>query len=225
MQLSQYADLFDNCTYYPGGTTRCYDCRGFTRWCLGKVGIILQGAGATSQWNTESNWSEKGEIKDLPKGRVACFFHQNGKTMEHTGFVLDGTSIHCSGTVKKENLSKRATHYAIPKGLGGDVPVGKPTLRKGSKGEYVTLLQTELIQLGYDLAPYGADGSFGNKTLEAVKAFQRDSGLEPDGVVGPRTWAALDAGTVDRYTVEVPHLSKGVAEEIIEKYGGVMRKE
>jgi len=35
------------------------------------------------------------------------------------------------------------------------------------------------------------DGKIGPQTREAVKAFQRDHGLEPDGVVGRRTWSKL----------------------------------
>ena len=35
------------------------------------------------------------------------------------------------------------------------------------------------------------DGKIGSATKEAVKAFQRDNGLEPDGVVGRRTWDKL----------------------------------
>ena len=36
------------------------------------------------------------------------------------------------------------------------------------------------------------DGVFGGKTEAAVRQFQRQHGLAPDGIVGPRTWAALD---------------------------------
>jgi peptidoglycan hydrolase-like protein with peptidoglycan-binding domain len=36
-------------------------------------------------------------------------------------------------------------------------------------------------------------GNFGPKTEAAVRAFQRSKGLVPDGIVGPKTWAALDA--------------------------------
>jgi peptidoglycan hydrolase-like protein with peptidoglycan-binding domain len=97
-----------------------------------------------------------------------------------------------------------------------------PVLRKGSRGEYVTLLQTKLIQRGYDLSPYGADGVFGGKTLEAVKRFQSDNGLISDGAVGAKTWDALNSGETPMFTVTITHISKAVAEDIISTYGGQM---
>lgn len=63
-----------------------------------------------------------------------------------------------------------------------------PVLRQGAKGAAVTRLQQQLRAKGYNIA---ADGDFGPKTLNAVKAFQRAKGLAVDGVVGPKTWAAL----------------------------------
>lgn len=56
-------------------------------------------------------------------------------------------------------------------------------LRIGSKGPDVVKLQ-QLLYLK-------ADGIFGQITLEAVKDFQRDNGLFPDGIVGPKTWEVL----------------------------------
>ena len=112
----------DGCKYYPNGKqTRVFDCRGFTRWVLSQVGITLEGGGATSQWNSKSNWVEKGTIDTLPKDKVCCIFryYPSTKKMEHT-LLYDGQGnyIHCSGEVKKQKISSyAATHWAIPKGL------------------------------------------------------------------------------------------------------------
>lgn len=64
-------------------------------------------------------------------------------------------------------------------------------LRYGQKSEEVRQLQEQLIKLGYDLGPDGADGDFGRNTREAVKKFQGDHGLVKDGEVGDLTRAAL----------------------------------
>lgn len=66
----------------------------------------------------------------------------------------------------------------------------KPVLRKGSRGEEVRELQQRLNASGYSCGK--ADGIFGQKTLEAVTAFQADRGLAVDGVVGAKTWDELN---------------------------------
>jgi peptidoglycan hydrolase-like protein with peptidoglycan-binding domain len=102
----------------------------------------------------------------------------------------------------------------------------KPTLRRGSKGEAVKELQTELIKRGYDLGSYGADGSFGKATEAAVKAFQKDRGLTADGICGEKTWEALETPDVELYTVTIPHLAKHHAEALVSNYAGAtMEKE
>lgn len=134
------------CKWYPSGETRFYDCRGFTYWCLLKgANIAIQGGGATSQYNDDSNWSEKGLIANMPKDKVCCVFRYDSSTkkMEHT-LLYDGQGnyIHCSGEVKKCAISKyNATHYAIPKGLydgsgggGGDKPVAQAKVVASSGG-------------------------------------------------------------------------------------------
>ncbi|MHC1744589.1 MAG: peptidoglycan-binding protein [Syntrophobacteraceae bacterium] len=64
-------------------------------------------------------------------------------------------------------------------------PASRPTLQRGAEGELVKTIQAKL--------EIPADGSFGPKTETAVRAFQQAHGLTPDGIVGPKTWAALDA--------------------------------
>lgn len=61
------------------------------------------------------------------------------------------------------------------------------TLKKGSKGDDVKQLQKTLIELGYSVGKYGADGSFGNDTKNAVKKFQKAKGITQDGFVGKNT--------------------------------------
>jgi len=56
-------------------------------------------------------------------------------------------------------------------------------------GDDVSALQTRLLELGYNLNR--ADGLFGPDTAEALRGFQRDYGLLPDGVCGPHTLRAL----------------------------------
>lgn len=60
--------------------------------------------------------------------------------------------------------------------------------RTGSTGSCVRVLQKVLNKSGAKLS---VDGSFGGKTRDAVKKFQRDHKLKVDGVVGVNTWNAL----------------------------------
>ena len=225
----------DGCTYYPGGATRFFDCRGFTRWVLSHVGINLQGAGATSQWNDNTNWTKKGPISELPD-RVCVLFWQDKKDkskMGHTGLYLGGNVIiHCSGEVKYDTLDTKGwTHYAIPRGIDGDVPVWRPTIRKGSSGDDVKYCQQLLMKLGYDLSPYNDDGRFGTKTLNAVLAFQKANGLGVDGVVGPMTWDALTGAKpvttepAKTYSVTIKGLSKAKADSLKKDYPNATIKE
>ena len=103
-----------------------------------------------------------------------------------------------------------------------------PTLRKGASGPDVVECQEDLLTLGYDLAPYGADGKYGNTTIREIKKFQTASGLVADGITGPRTWEALDeavAGGGTLYTVTIPHLNQAQAEALIRQYPGAEKKE
>ena len=222
----------DGCKYYP----ECQrvlidDCQGFVKQLAKRVGIVLSGGGASSMWRTDSNWKAKGPISTLPE-QVCCIFWQNAKkptVMDHVGYYIgNGWTIHCSGEVKKEKLSKKATHWAIPAGLeGGVAPMPTPThktIRKGSTGSDVVECQQKLMQLNYDLSPYGADGKFGAKTEAAVKAFQKKNGLNADGIVGAKTWAALEDGgepaPAATYSVIIRGLTSEKADEIVSKYGG-----
>ncbi|MCZ2264100.1 L,D-transpeptidase family protein [Isoptericola sp. QY 916] len=80
-------------------------------------------------------------------------------------------------------------------------------LEYGDSGERVVALQERLQELGYFIQE--ADGSFGPATQQAVWALQKAAGQYRDGVVGPKTQAALDDGVRPQ-----AHSSSGKAIEI-----------
>lgn len=69
--------------------------------------------------------------------------------------------------------------------------LGDRDLYNGCEGADVAEMQKYLIQLGYGCGTYGADGDFGDCTELAVESFQRDHGLEQDGIAGEKTISAL----------------------------------
>lgn len=79
---------------------------------------------------------------------------------------------------------------------GGDEIISNPlsdcpTLQQGDRSDCVGELQTYLKLFGYYVYSNGhsmtVDDYFGEYTKEAVKAFQKDKGLEATGIVGPET--------------------------------------
>lgn len=66
---------------------------------------------------------------------------------------------------------------------GKNTLAGCPTCRKGARGNITRLIQEKL--------GVAVDGIFGQKTKNAVIAFQRAHGLIADGIVGQNTWRVL----------------------------------
>ena len=235
------------CKYFPGGKTRFFDCRGFTRWILKKVyGWTLQGSGCTSQWNNADNWTAKGAISDgIPADTLVCLFVKKGSTMEHTGFGFNNETVECSSGVQHFTSRKaKWTHWGLPKCVSGEVPTPtptptptpdkRPTLRRGDKGVYVIELQNDLVRLGYGIGPCGVDGDYGRATAAAVSEFQlqhtdaQGNRLTVDGVCGPKTWAAIDAALAAMdtppseatYSVIISGLDLTQAQKLVENYPG-----
>jgi len=84
-----------------------------------------------------------------------------------------------SGTVATPTLIP-----AVEPTIQPGTPGPRPTLRRGSSGELVGHVQAVL--------GVTVDSTFGPNTEAAVREFQRTKGLVPDGIIGPKTWVALD---------------------------------
>lgn len=75
------------------------------------------------------------------------------------------------------------TTTATPASATPSSPLSLRTLRRGSRGDDVKIVQRRL--------GIGDDGIFGRGTDAAVRKFQSNRGLKADGIVGRMTWAAL----------------------------------
>ncbi len=181
----------------------CYDCAQLTRDVARQAGISLP-SGATSQWRAAGIWKEKDVIDTLPDEAGIFLFTMRDGRMTHTGVsVGNGEEVdargHAYGVVRRKISETSYTHWArlaidynAPIEAENPAPEPtKPTLRTGSRGEDVRILQENLRQLGF--LNDAADGIFGTNTNAAVRSFQKAQGLSVDGVVGAGTWAALGA--------------------------------
>jgi cell wall-associated NlpC family hydrolase len=67
-----------------------------------------------------------------------------------------------------------------------------PMLSPGMISGAVLSMQLLLVyKWGKKLPQYGPDGEYGDETFVAFTSFQRDHGLDEDGICGPASWAAL----------------------------------
>ena len=70
-------------------------------------------------------------------------------------------------------------------------PLLVPGTRNPAVAELKRLLRTWFASVGRPAPRFSPGPVLGPATVEALREFQRAAGLEPDGVAGPLTWAAL----------------------------------
>ncbi|MGU9539274.1 GH25 family lysozyme [Clostridium tepidum] len=92
----------------------------------------------------------------------------------------------------QQEITRQGFGNLYADGIAGDNTVNAaPTCKPNATGGITKIIQQMLINIGYPVGNYGADGVFGNGTVIAIKAFQRDCNLSADGIVGRETWKAL----------------------------------
>lgn len=99
----------------------------------------------------------------------------------------------------------------------GTVPPSS-VLQLGSSGQDVITLQYLLnvaAEFDFTIPAPAQDGNFGRGTQQSVAAFQRASGLEPDGMVGPLTWQALYQTYLGADQVIPPSADTGYTEYVV----------
>lgn len=134
---------------------------------------------------TSSAYCVKGAIYVKAGKHTVCGLDNGSKykkTLEVAGLIGAATTKPVQSEVKMESTTTKPIKTCTVK---------LTQLEKGAEGNSVKALQILLIGYGRSCGKSGADGDFGSDTLKAVKAYQKASGLEDDGVVGPATWAKL----------------------------------
>lgn len=133
--------------------------------------------------------------KDAASDHIGIIEKDNGDTISTIEGNTSPNSDANGGAVmrrtRKKSLIMAVARPKYPQEAVEKVTIELSKLRKGSRGDEVKSLQRLLIGSGFGCGASGADGIFGGDTLTAVKAFQKSSGLEVDGIVGDATWTAL----------------------------------
>ena len=226
------------------------DCSGLFAWAFKMLGGYMYN-GSNTMW--DKYCTAKGELikgkrddgQELKPGTAIFTHNKNTGKRGHVGlYIGNGWVIEASGTINgvirsKLTISKwvewgelKGVNYeSAPADIITDPEDNMTygTLKKGAKGPVVKYAQQLLMDHGYSLPKYGADGDYGSETVSAVKAFQKANGLTADGIIGKKTWEKLlaekPAEKPKKYKVIIRDQNKETAEEIIKKYGGEMTEE
>lgn len=149
--------------------------------------------------NNSAVWSNhaSGTAIDLnatrhPNGKKATFtqaqFSEINRILNEVGHVVD--QLRGYDEMHFEIVGTPAQVAAQAARLRGVSPA-KPTLKRGSTGEDVKLVQRFLAVVSTTDPGYG---TYGPATELAVSGYQRTQGLGIDGIVGPQTWARILSG-------------------------------
>ena len=191
---------------------RVADCSGLFRWAVSELGGYIY-HGSNTIWKTYTDSTRRGAVggKMTIHPGTAVFMERDG-VRHHIGlYVGGGKVIEAQGTrtgVVESQLSAWDEWGELLVKIGGklvkveyDVPaeeieIAPRTMRRGDSGADVEALQAALVAAGYDVGKRKdgtpmIDGKYGTETVSAVRAYQSDHGLTPDGIAGPLTLAAL----------------------------------
>ncbi len=205
------AQLGNNYTTYckdMGYSYRIEWCACFISWLAKKLKITdiipvdmscnsqIKKFKALGVWHTDSN---------IQSGDILYYDWDKSGDADHVGIVIKNTNgiltviegnkgnepYDCVGKREIGCNSSLIFGYARPDYPRLENNISFPLLRKGDVGTYVKILQAFLTAYKYNIGNSGIDGEFGSDTENAVKRFQKNSGIEVDGVVGENTWGKL----------------------------------
>lgn len=139
--------------------------------------------------NISENW-----YNDLPEVFCQFFLHELCHSFSYLKGVQDKTHDQSLYPEWRDKQPNEYYLYLLSTLIGKPTsPTSRPVIKEGMHSKDVFDLQVMLQLLGYFQSK--TSSYFGEITKKAVMAFQKDNGLAPDGIVGPKTWTALLGGT------------------------------
>ena len=148
----------------------------------------------------------KGEITDVydtnTKNAVVAFQKKNGLKSDglagaETRKLIDSPEALPADATPTPEVTPEPTPTAAPVWV-----IPKSKVENGSEGEDAKNVQTRLKDLGYYRGK--VDGKFGRASVNALKSFQTNNGLKPDGIAGKSTYEKLYSADAIPFTVETP---------------------
>ena len=120
-------------------------------------------------------------------GAVRSFQKKNGLKADGSAGAETQKAIYSADAIPADATpTPKVTEEPTPTPT---VAVPEESLKNGAKGNDVKTLQKRLKELGY--FNHTIDGKFGRDTENALKGFQKDHGLDADGVAGKATYQVL----------------------------------
>jgi len=173
-------------------------CSIFVNWCCKEAGLQRTNRANARSWLTVGK-----PVEDPAPGDIVIFWRERpdswkGHVGIFMGFSKNRSVVFSLGGNQKNTVSIQGFDSStvlgfrrlINESMTG-VPNANPNLKRGSSGEQVSKLQSVLGELGYDCGSH--DGIFGKRTEAQLMAFQREEGLEPDGVYNANVKAKIES--------------------------------
>ena len=217
---TKYSRDLDAIGYYNGQKQGAPWCDVFVDWLFEKAfGAIGQSMlyqppkslGAATR-HSAAYFKKAGSWSSAPALASQIFFKDNGG-IYHTGIVeeitpslistIEGNSADSVVRRTYARTSSAIAGYGIPNWklvtsqaspVKDTISITLPELKKGDSGAVVRTMQILLIGYGYSCGKWCDDGEFGTSTLAALKQYQSESSLSPDGICGILTWNKLLKG-------------------------------
>ena len=186
---------------YTGNCINAYARSNYANWCSvkgkGLIPAAMRKAGVAVFWSDGS----AGSIHHV------AYLYKPVKASEPQGdwYIIEARGV-MYGVVKTKLSARKPNYWGImdkyfdygtgvvasPEPVSPTYKLGSRILKNGMSGADVKEMQENLIELGYDCGKWGADGDFGDATELAVRRFQTQEDLPPDGEFGPLSLAAMD---------------------------------